>query len=116
VPAHESLHFLKGNGAIVVGIHCLEYALVSRLKLLQRELPVSVSVHQTENYSHHHWTSDVATSIPLVVPVIMSHHSGGGGGRGGRGGGGLGGWTVLNAERSTRYSSNSLQLVQPGFN
>jgi len=38
------------------------------------------------------------------------------GGRGGRGGGGLGGWTVLNAERATRYSSNSLQLVQPGFN
>ena len=44
---------------------------------------------------------------------------GGGGGRGGRGGGGLGlgGWTVLNADlrtggRSTRYSSNSLQLVQ----
>jgi hypothetical protein len=35
VPAHESLHFLKGNGAIVVGIHRLEYALVSRLKLLQ---------------------------------------------------------------------------------
>jgi hypothetical protein len=24
VPAHESLHFLQGNGAIVVGIHCLE--------------------------------------------------------------------------------------------
>ena len=35
VPAHESLHFLQGNGAIVVGIHCLEYALVRRLKLLQ---------------------------------------------------------------------------------
>jgi hypothetical protein len=34
-PAHESLHFLQGNGAIVVGIHCLEYALVRRLKLLQ---------------------------------------------------------------------------------
>jgi hypothetical protein len=30
VPAHESLHFLKGNGAVVVGIHRLEYALVSR--------------------------------------------------------------------------------------
>jgi len=35
MPAHESLHFLQGNGAIVVGIHCLEYALVRRLKLLQ---------------------------------------------------------------------------------
>ena len=35
MPMHESLHFLQGNGAIVVGIHCLEYALVRRLKLLQ---------------------------------------------------------------------------------
>ncbi len=35
VPANESLHFLQGNGAIVVGIHRLEYPLVSRLKLLQ---------------------------------------------------------------------------------
>ena len=76
MPAHESLHFLKGNGAIVVGIHRLEYALVSRLKLLQRELPVSVSVHQTENYSHHHRTSDArAASIPVLMPETMSHHS-----------------------------------------
>ena len=35
MPANESLHFLKGDGAIVVGIHGLEDALVSRLKLLQ---------------------------------------------------------------------------------
>jgi len=35
MPVHESFHFLQGNGAIVVGIHCLEYALVRRLKLLQ---------------------------------------------------------------------------------
>jgi hypothetical protein len=33
--AHEGLHFLKGNGAIVVGIHCLEDTLVSLLPLLQ---------------------------------------------------------------------------------
>ena len=33
--AHEGLHFLKGNGAIVVGIHCLEDTLVSCLPLLQ---------------------------------------------------------------------------------
>ena len=33
--AHEGLHFLKGNGAIVVGIHCPEDTLLSRLKLLQ---------------------------------------------------------------------------------
>jgi hypothetical protein len=35
MPANESLHLLKGDGAIVVGIHGLEDALVSRLKLLQ---------------------------------------------------------------------------------
>jgi hypothetical protein len=29
-PAHEGLHFLKGNGAIVVGIHCFEDTLVGR--------------------------------------------------------------------------------------
>jgi hypothetical protein len=49
VPAHESLHFLQGNGAIVVGIHGFEDALMSRLKLLQCEFPVSVSV-QTRTY------------------------------------------------------------------
>ena len=41
----KSLHFPEGNGAVVVGIHCLEDALVCRLKLLQREFPVSISVH-----------------------------------------------------------------------
>jgi hypothetical protein len=34
VPAHESLHLLEGNGAIVVGIHCLEDALLGRLPFL----------------------------------------------------------------------------------
>jgi hypothetical protein len=35
MPMHESFHFFQGNGAIVVGIHCLEYALVRRLPLLK---------------------------------------------------------------------------------
>jgi hypothetical protein len=35
VPAHESLHFLEANGAVVVGVHCFEDALVRRLKLLK---------------------------------------------------------------------------------
>jgi hypothetical protein len=34
VPSNESPHLLKGNGTIVVGIHCLEDALMSRLPLL----------------------------------------------------------------------------------
>jgi hypothetical protein len=33
--ADEILHFFLGNEAIFIGIHCLEHALVSRLKLLQ---------------------------------------------------------------------------------
>jgi hypothetical protein len=53
MPPNESLHFLKGNGAIVVGVHRFEDSLVCRLKLLQCEFPVAVSIHQTENYSHH---------------------------------------------------------------
>ena len=53
MPMPESFHFLQGNGAIVVGIHCLEYALVRRLKFFQCEFPVTVSIHQSENYSHH---------------------------------------------------------------
>jgi hypothetical protein len=32
---HEGLHFLKANGAIVVGVHGFEDPLVSRLPLLQ---------------------------------------------------------------------------------
>ena len=35
VPVHKSPHFFEGNGAIVVGIHRLEDALVRRLKLLK---------------------------------------------------------------------------------
>jgi hypothetical protein len=35
MPPNESLHFLKGNGAIVVGVHRFEDSLVCRLKLLQ---------------------------------------------------------------------------------
>ena len=49
MPPNESLHFLEGDGAIVVGIHGSEDALVRRLKLLQCEFPVSVGIHQTEN-------------------------------------------------------------------
>jgi hypothetical protein len=44
---HEILHFLQGNCAIVVGIHGPEDTLLSRLKLLQRNRPVTISVHQT---------------------------------------------------------------------
>jgi hypothetical protein len=34
VPVHKNLHFLKGNGAIVISIHCLENALLGRLPFL----------------------------------------------------------------------------------
>ena len=74
------------------------------------------------DFSLQHWKP---IRIDLLLTFSSRDHGpgGGGGGRGGRGGGGLGlgGWTVLKADlrtggRSTRYSSNSLQLVQPGFN
>src|SRR6516164_3068195 len=68
MPANKSLHFLESYGAVVVGIHGLENALVRRLKLLQCEFPVSVSVHQTENYSHRHGTHHAMTAA-------LAHHS-----------------------------------------
>jgi hypothetical protein len=71
MPAHESLHFLQGNSAIVVGIHRFEYAFVRRLKLLQCEFPVSVSIHQTENYSRYHRIHHAATPISHMVPVEL---------------------------------------------
>src|SRR5438874_3232382 len=75
MPPNESLHFLKGNGAIVVGVHRFEDSLVCRLKLLQCEFPVAVSIHQTENYSHHRGChAAAAPSIPVVMPVAVSHH------------------------------------------
>jgi hypothetical protein len=39
-----------------------------------REFPVTVSVHQTENYSHHHWTNDAAIST-VGMSITPSHHS-----------------------------------------
>src|SRR6516225_5393280 len=68
MPANKSLHFLESYGAVVVGIHGLENALVRRLNLLQCEFPVSVSVHQTENYSHRHGTHHAMTAA-------LAHHS-----------------------------------------
>jgi hypothetical protein len=49
---HEGLDLLQGEAAIFVGVHCLEYPFVSRLKLLQRDGPVTISVHQSEKHPH----------------------------------------------------------------
>jgi hypothetical protein len=51
----------------VVGVHRLEDSLMCRLKLLQCEFPVAVSVHQTENYSHH---GTRAIVVPVTRPII----------------------------------------------
>jgi hypothetical protein len=52
---HEGHDLLQRELAIFVGVHCLEYALVSRLKLLQRDGPVTVAVH-------------IANSIRIIMP------------------------------------------------
>jgi len=51
---HESLYFLQGKDAIFVDVHCLEDPLVSRLKLLQGNGSVTITVHHGEKYPHHH--------------------------------------------------------------
>jgi hypothetical protein len=42
---HEGLDLLQGEATIFVGIHGFEDPLVSRLKLLQGDGPITVSVH-----------------------------------------------------------------------
>jgi hypothetical protein len=51
---HEGLDLLQGEAAILVGVHCSEDPLVSRLKLLQRDGPVTITVHHREEHPHHH--------------------------------------------------------------
>jgi hypothetical protein len=51
---HEGLDLLQSEAAILVGVHCSEDPLVSRLKLLQRDGPVTITVHQSEKHPHHH--------------------------------------------------------------
>src|SRR6516165_1913139 len=51
---HERLYFLQGKDTIFVDVHCLEDPLVSRLKLLQGDCPVTVTVHHGEKQPHHH--------------------------------------------------------------
>src|SRR5262245_29194346 len=46
---HECLDLVQGEAAIFVRVHCLEDPLVSRLKLLQSDGPVTITVHQTKS-------------------------------------------------------------------
>jgi len=64
-----------GIRALPGGTYRFEDSLVCRLKLLQCEFPVAVSIHQTENYSHHRGChAAAAPSIPVVMPVAVSRH------------------------------------------
>jgi hypothetical protein len=53
-PLHECLDFFQSEAAIFVGVHGLEDALMRCLELLQRDSPVAVTVHQSEEHPHHH--------------------------------------------------------------
>src|SRR5260221_2276360 len=48
----EGRDIVKGEAAIFLRVHCIEDPLVTRLKLLQRDGPVTVSVHQDEKHPH----------------------------------------------------------------
>src|SRR5260221_1949833 len=48
----ESPDLVQGDAAIFLRVHCLEDPLVTRLKLLHRDGPVTVSVHQDEKHAH----------------------------------------------------------------
>src|SRR5260221_4349530 len=48
----EGPDLVQGEAAILLRVHCLKDPLVSRLKLLQRDRAVTVSVHQDEKHPH----------------------------------------------------------------
>jgi hypothetical protein len=84
----EVPHFIDAHRPILVGIHCLEDAGVSGLKLLQGHGSVAIAIHQRKNYAHRkrpHHTS-LSYGVPHralsrhVVPAhalaqTLSHHS-----------------------------------------
>jgi hypothetical protein len=69
---HEGLDLVQGEAAIFVGVHSLEDPLVSRLKLLQRDGPVTITVHQSEKHTHHH----AGTHTPGTHHTSLAHHAG----------------------------------------
>src|SRR6516165_2425914 len=62
---HERLDFLQGEVAIFISVHCPKDALVRRLKLLERDCPVTISIHQSEEHPHHH----------LMTHALGMHHA-----------------------------------------
>src|SRR5262249_7461395 len=69
---HECLDLVQGEAAIFVRVHCLEDPLVSRLKLLQSDGPVTITVHQSEKHPHHH----AGMHTPGTHHTSSAHHAG----------------------------------------
>src|SRR5215470_2518869 len=69
---HEGLDFVQGEATIFVRVHCFEDAFVSRLKLLQRDGPVTITVHQSEKHPHHH----AGMHTPGTHHTSSAHHAG----------------------------------------
>src|SRR5262249_5571425 len=69
---HECLDLVQGEAAIFVRVHCLEDPLVSRLKLLQSDGPVTIAVHQSEKHPHHH----AGMHTPGTHHTSSAHHAG----------------------------------------
>src|SRR5262249_17654317 len=68
---HESLDLVHGQLAILVGIHGLENPLMRRLKLLQRDGSIAVTVHHGKEHTHHH----AAMLPPLPRPTSSAPHA-----------------------------------------
>src|SRR5262249_41545412 len=69
---HEGLDLVQSEAAIFVRVHCLEDPLVSRLKLLQSDGPVTITVHQSEKHPHHH----AGMHTPGTHHTSSAHHAG----------------------------------------
>jgi len=70
---HEGLDFLQGKAAIFIGVHCLEDALVGRLKFQQGNGPVTVAVHDGKEHCRHASSQDppswlLGPSCPFLDP------------------------------------------------
>jgi hypothetical protein len=69
---YEGLDLLHGKAAIFVRVHRLEDPLVSRLKLLQGDRPVTVTIHHSEEHPHHH----AVTHAPGTHHAPSAHYAG----------------------------------------
>src|SRR5262249_59899104 len=66
-------YLVQGEAAIFVRVHCLEDPLVSRLKLLLPDVPVTITVHQSENHPRIRATQAHTSSDHTTTHLYSTH-------------------------------------------